>query len=216
MVKFDNFGQDYIVSDNLHGIVDSDISGKLHIHKDLTPMLDKSNFTIDLKVVNGQLDNYAPLSYLEDFFKDKNLNKVRFDTLENTFDFKSNVLTVPTMTINSSLGFIELWGTQNLNDNMNMFFKVPLKLVTKAAFQKLFKRKREDVNPTQEEAIEYQDKDKKIAYVYVNLLANANGYEVKLQRDKKSRKLAREKRRQQREERQARQAEKRKARLGLK
>ena len=43
MVKFDNFGQDYVVSDNLHGIINCDISGKLHI-KDLTPMLEKSNF----------------------------------------------------------------------------------------------------------------------------------------------------------------------------
>jgi hypothetical protein len=186
MIQFDNFGQDYVLSDNLHGIINGDLTGKLHIHKDFTPMLDKSDIVIDLQVTQGQLNNYKPLGYLENFFKDKNLDKIRFDTLQNTFELKNNVVTIPNMTINSSLGFIELWGKQNLGGDreMDLFFKVPLKLVTKAAFQKLFKRKREDIDPNKEDAIQYQDKDKKIAYVYVNLLADANDYKVKLRRDK--------------------------------
>lgn len=211
MIKFDNFGQDYVVSDNLHGIINGEIKGKLHIHKDLTPMLDKSNFTIDLEVLQGRLDNYKPMTYLEDFFKDKNLSRIRFDTLRNTLEFKNNVLTIPSMTINSSLGFIELWGEQNITGDMqtDLFMKVPLKLVTRAAFQKLFKRKPEDIDPEQEDAIEYQDKDKNIAYIHVNLLANANGYEVKLRRD---RDLRRAQRKKQIEERRAKRKARRAAR----
>jgi hypothetical protein len=184
MIKFDNFGQDYVLSDNLHGIIKGDITGKLHIHKDLTPMLDKSDIVIDLEIVKGELDHYKPLDYLEDFFKDKNLNKVRFDTLQNTFELKDNVLTIPNMTINSSIGFIELWGTQNLSSDktMNLFFKVPLKMISKAVFQKLFKRKKEEINPDKEDGIQY--KGKKNAYIHINLLADANDYEVKLRKDK--------------------------------
>lgn len=186
MVKFDNLGQDYILSDNLHGIINGDLTGKLHIHKDLTPMLDKSDIVIDLQVVKGQLEHYKPLDYLEDYFKDKNLKKVRFDTLQNTFELKNNILTIPNMTINSSIGFIELWGTQNISGDqaMNLFIKVPLKLITKTAFQKLFKQKKEAIDPDQEDAIQYKDEDKKIAYVHVNLLANANDYQIKLKKDK--------------------------------
>ncbi len=196
LVKFDNFGQDYVVSDNLHGTINGDITGKLHIHKDLTPMLDKSDFTIDVQVIQGSLENYKPMEYLEDFFKNKNLRKVRFDTLENTLELKNNVLNIPVMTINSSIGFIELWGTQNLGGNMelDLFVKVPLKLVTRAVFQKLFKRKQEEIDPNREDAIEYQDEDKKIAYVNVNLLADANSYQVKLRRDKDLRREQRKKR----------------------
>lgn len=196
LVKFDNFGQDYVVSENLQGIIKSTLKGKLHIHKDLTPMLDKSDLVMDLQVVNGQLTKYKPMEYLEDFFKDKNLKKIRFDTLQNTFELKDNMVTIPAMTINSSIGFIELWGTQNLGAEkaMDLFVKVPLKLVTKGAFQKLFKRKREEIDPNQEDAIEYQDKNKKIAYVHVNLIADANDYQVKLQKDKDLQREQRKKR----------------------
>ena len=196
LLKFDNFGQDYLVSDNLHGTINGDVTGKLHIHKDLTPMLDKSNFMIDAQVIQGRLDNYKPMEYLEDYFKDKNLKKIRFDTLENIFEFKDNVLNIPVMTINSSLGFIELWGTQSLDDNMEMdlFVKVPLKLVSRAIFQRLFKRKREDIDPDQEDAIEYKDENKKIASVNVNLLVDNNGYQVKLRKDKDLRQEQRQKR----------------------
>lgn len=211
MVKFDNFGQDYVLSDNLHGIIKGDLTGKLHIHKDLTPMLDKSDIVIDLEILKGQLDNYQPLEYLENFFKDKNLKKVRFDTLQNTFELKNNVLTIPNMTINSSIGFIELWGTQNLNADkkMNLFFKVPLKVITKAVFQKLFKRKKEEIDPDKEDGIQYQDKDKKNAYVHINLLADANDYEVKLRKD---RDLLHEQRKKRLEERRAKRKAKREAR----
>lgn len=210
LLKFDNFGQDYVVSDNLHGKISGDISGKLHIHQDLTPILDKSDFMIDMQVVQGQLENYKPMEYLENFFKDKNLQKIRFDTLQNTFEIKNNVLKIPVMTINSSLGFIELWGTQNLDGNMEMdlFVKVPLKLVTRAVFQKLFKRKREDIDPDQEDAIEYKDEDKKNASIYVNLLADANGYQIKLRKDKD---LRREQRKKSLAERRAKRKAKREA-----
>lgn len=211
MLKFDNFGQDYVVSDNLHGIIDCDLAGKLHIHKDLTPMLDKSNFIIDLQVLNGRLENYKPIEYIAEYFKDKNLQNIRFDTLQNTFEYKDQKLIIPEMTINTSLGFIELWGEQNLgrNRDMDLFVKVPLKIITKAVFQKLFKRKQEEVNLAQEDAIEYQDKDKKIAYVHVHLQVTQDGYSVKLQRDRDK---LREERKKRRAERKAERKKKREER----
>ena len=200
LVKFDNFGQDYIVSENLHGIINCDLSGKLHMHKDLTPMMDKSKFLIDVEVLNGRLENYKPVEYLADYFKDKNLKKIRFDTLRNTFEIDDHILKIPAMTINSSLGFIELWGDQQLGgeQEMNLFFKVPMKLITKAVFQKLFKRKQEEVDPEKEDAIEVQDKDKKIAYVHVNLLVQNDGYSVTLKKDKDKRREQRQKKREER------------------
>jgi hypothetical protein len=213
MVKFDNFGQDYLISDNLHGLINCGINGKLHVHKDLTPMLDKSNFEIDLEVLNGRLENYQPVAYLADYFKDKNLNKIRFDTLQNIFKIENNLLKIPAMTINSTLGFIELWGEQRLGgpQSMDLFFKIPLKLVTKAVFHKLFKKQQEEVDFDKEDAIEYQDKSKKIPYVNVHLLVDEKGYELKLEKDKDRRRNVRQKRRASRiADREARRASRRK------
>jgi hypothetical protein len=92
------------------------------------------------------------------------------------------------MTINSSLGFLELWGEQDLNMNMDFFFKIPLKLISKAAFQKLFKRKMEEVDLEKEDAIQYQDKNKKIIFVNVNMKGNMNDYSISLKRYKRLKK----------------------------
>ena len=182
MVKFDNFGQDYILSENLHGYVNCDLSGKLHLHKDLTPMLAASELDIALEVLQGRLDNYEPMTYLADYFADKNLSRIRFDTLRNTLRLQDNVLSIPSMTVNSTLGFLELWGTQSLDDDlaMDLSLKIPLSLVSRAAFSKLFKRPPEEVDPAQEDAIIYQEADKRIAYAYVQLLTKGDDYEVKL------------------------------------
>ena len=145
-------------------------------------MIEASSLKIDLEVLEGRLDNYEPMSYLADYFADKNLNRIRFDTLRNTFLLKDNVLTIPRMTVNSSIGFLELWGTQNLGGDMEMdlALKIPLSLVSQAAFSRLFRRSREEVDPTQEDAIVYQGEENKVAYTYIKLLADVNDYDVQL------------------------------------
>jgi len=182
MVKFENFGQDYIVSDNLHGFVNCEMDGKLQVHKDLTPMIEASKLNIQMEVLEGRLDNYEPMSYLADYFADKNLSRIRFDTLRNTFTLSNNMLSIPRMTINSSLGFMELWGTQDLGEafETDLSLKIPLSLVSRAAFSKLFKRTPEEVDPSQNDAIIYQEDGKKVAYTHVRLLSNVDDYEVKL------------------------------------
>jgi hypothetical protein len=120
MVKFDNFGQDHLVSENLHGIFSGVISGKIHMHADLVPKMDDSDITIDMTVLNGRLENYAPIVAMAEYFQDKNVSKVFFDTLTNVFTLKKSVLDIPTMTINSSLGFMEITGKQKIDGNLDM------------------------------------------------------------------------------------------------
>jgi hypothetical protein len=186
MMKFENFGQDHLISENLHGKISCGISGKVRMHADMVPILDKSELLMDVEIVNGILENYKPMEYIADYFKDKNLSKIRFDTLQNEFEFKNSKLIIPRMTINSSIGFLELWGEQDMNMNMDFFFKIPLKLISKAAFQKLFKRKEEEVDFDKEDAIQYQDKNKKIVYVNINMKGNSEDYSISLKRDKRT------------------------------
>jgi hypothetical protein len=59
---------------------------------------------------------------------------VRFDTLRDKFTFKDGALTIPSMNINSSLGFMEISGTQSLDTHMEYYVRIPLKLVTQVGF----------------------------------------------------------------------------------
>jgi hypothetical protein len=187
LIKFENFGQDYLINENLHGKVSGTITSKFLVYPDLTPIIDKSEAKMDLTVYQGSIVNFAPLSAMATYFSDRNLSNVRFDTLSNTFDLKDGVLNIPRMNINSSLGFIELSGKQSLDLKMDYFIRIPLGLVTSVGFKSLFGGKnKNEVDPDQEDAIVYRDDNKRVRFVNVNMKGTPDDYKISLGRDRKS------------------------------
>jgi hypothetical protein len=188
MVKFDNFGQDFMINENLHGRVSGTITSKFLVHPDLTPIIEKSEAHMDLTVYQGSLVNFTPMQAMSSYFKDKNLNMVRFDTLQNTFDLKEGTLHIPSMTVNSSLGFIELSGKQGLDLSMDYFIRVPLGMVTQVGFKSLFGGKnKNEIDPDREDEIVFRNEDKRIRFVNINVKGTPENYEFSLGRDKTNR-----------------------------
>ena len=178
LVKFENFGQDHVVSENLHGKFSGHITGKIHLHGDLVPKLDDSDIKIEMTVLNGRLENYAPIVALADYFQDKNVSKVFFDTLQNTLTLKKSVLKIPAMTINSSIGFMEIRGEQRIDGNMDMDYTigVPWKMITSVGSQKLFRRKEKDSESDDE--IQYRQSNSK--FVYIRMTGDLENYKIGL------------------------------------
>lgn len=189
LFKFENFGQDYIVAENLHGRFTGKITGKIHMHTDFTPKIDDSEIHLDLDVTHGRLENFAMLSYMSEYFSDKNLSKVLFDTLNNHLDLVDGVMTIPTMEINSSLGHIEISGKQDLAGNMEYYLRIPWKMVTKAASSKLFGKNKEEVPNDQIDDIQYGKEKQR--YVNVKIIGNEDGYTFTLGKPKKDKKRKR-------------------------
>lgn len=180
LLKFENFGQDHIVSENIHGKFTGRISGELLMHRDLVPIIDKSELHLDVEVTEGRLEKYAPLAVVAEYFKDKNINKVLFDTLKNHIDIKNGEMSFPMMTINSSLGFMEVSGKQDFSSNMEYYIRIPFKMVTEVAKNKLFggKKDEQQVDPEQEDEIQYKDESKRTRYVNLRLTAKEGDYKV--------------------------------------
>jgi len=188
LFKFENFGQDYLINENLHGLVSGTIVSKFLVYPDLTPIIEKSEAKMDLTVYQGRLVNFTPLQAMGEYFKDKNLNNVRFDTLSNTFELREGVLNIPRMNINSSLGFIELSGKQSLDLNMDYFIRIPLGLVTQVGFRSLFGGKSSDeIDPDREDAIVYRNDNRRVRFVNVNMRGTPDDYQIGLGRDKEGR-----------------------------
>lgn len=184
LVKFDNFGQDQLISDNLHGFLTGRITGKILLHKDLTPMINDSDLQIDASIENGRLDNFAPMQAMSAYFGDKNLNRIKFDKLENRFMLKNGQLSFPNMTINSTLGYIEIAGSQTVDLNMDYYVRVPLKIVGKAAFNKLFKSKPKEISPEQEDELIIKDPEKRTRFINIRMLGTPDDYKISLQKKK--------------------------------
>lgn len=180
LFKMENFGQDYLISENLKGKISGKISSKFKVHPDLTPILDQSEAKMDLRVYDGALVNFAPLQAMASYFADRNLNRVRFDTLSNNFELKNGALLIPKMDINSSLGFIELSGRQNLDMNMDYLISVPLSMVTQVGFRSLFGKNQNEVDPDQEDAIISRNEDRRVRFVNLRMTGTPDNYDVKL------------------------------------
>lgn len=183
--RFENFGQEQIVSENLQGSMSGSITGKAHMHADLTPKIDGTTIQMELEIINGHLKNYSPLNALSEYFKNKNLSIIRFDTLSNKLDVTNGMITIPGMTINSSLGFMEISGTQDINNHMEYYFRIPLKLATKSARQKLFGKKESIADSSQIDVIQYKNTNKKTRYLNLKLIGTPDDFKVSLGRKRK-------------------------------
>ncbi len=183
LFKFENFGQDAIVSENLHGKLYSDIWGNIRVYPDLVPDLDQSEVHLDAIVLDGRLENYEPMMLFADYFGDKDLTNVRFDTLQNHMDITNGTLSIPTMTIESTLGHLELSGRQDMDFNMDYYFRIPFSVIKEAAKNKIFGAKRDD-DGSEDEIIEV-DPDKKIRYLNVNIVGTMDDYKIRLRKPKR-------------------------------
>lgn len=189
LFKFENFGQDALLNDKVHGKITGKVKSTFRMHPDLTPILDQSEAHMDLRITHGSIHDFAPIMAMSDYFKDKNLRIIRFDTLQNVLDLKDGVLSVPNMIINSSIGFLELSGQQHLDLNMTYFVRVPLKLVTQVAWRKLFGGKsKEEVDPDQVDEIEEVGDLNKIRFLNIRISGTPDKYDISLGRDKSKRK----------------------------
>ncbi|MEM8846635.1 MAG: AsmA-like C-terminal region-containing protein [Bacteroidota bacterium] len=184
LFKFENFGQDHLVSENLHGKLSSKIEGKIKVYPDMVPDLNESEIHIDVKVLEGRLENYEPMSMLSSYMGDKNLKNIRFDTLQNHLDITKGRITIPSMTIESTLGHMELSGTHDSEHNIDYFLRIPWKTVKKAAIYKLFGNKKNQDSLMQEEKIIEVDSKKKVRYLNLKIQGHIDEYEISLGKNK--------------------------------
>jgi hypothetical protein len=179
MFKFDNFGQDELINENIHGKITGTITSTFRMHPDLTPIIEESEAHMELMITEGSIVKFAPMLAMADYFKDKNLNIVRFDTLQNVMDLKNGSLSFPNMTINSSLGFMQIAGTQNVDMSMEYFVRIPLKMVTQVGFGALFGgKKANETDPEQLDEIAKMDPNSRTRFL--NLRISGNPDDVKI------------------------------------
>jgi hypothetical protein len=182
LFKFENFGQDVILSENLHGKLNTSITGKIRVYPDLVVDLDQSEVHIDAEILKGRLENYEPVKMLSEYFGDKDLTQIKFDTLQNHMDIVNGAITIPNMTIESTLGHMEISGTQNMNDEIDYYMRIPLRVLWNATKNKIFGAKEND--PETKDKIIKVDSTKRIRYVNLNIKGTIDNYDIKLKKDK--------------------------------
>lgn len=190
--KFDNFGQTFLLQNNIKGQVSGKIKSKVLVHSDLSIDLHRTTAHVEASISNGELINFEPFQAMESYMGDKNLKRVRFDKIENTLDIKNGVVSIPKMVINSSIGYLLIDGKQSVDLNMDYQIQVPFKMVKKAIINAVFKKKKKP-DGTEEEVKEEDLPEDEIvtrpeggsgAYIYVHVLGKPASFKIKVGRRK--------------------------------
>ncbi|NRA51857.1 MAG: hypothetical protein HRU12_22250, partial [Phaeodactylibacter sp.] len=182
LFKYENFGQDEFLSDYVHGKLSADITGQIRIYPDLVPDLDQSEIHMDVELLNGRLENYEPVLMLSDYMGDKDLSSVQFDTLQNQMDITNGVITIPNMTIESSLGKYELSGEQSLIGNLDYYVRIPWAIIKQGARYKLFGSPKSKDEQVGEDAVTEADSDKKTRYLNLRVKGTLDDYDIQLRK----------------------------------
>ncbi|PLX24223.1 MAG: hypothetical protein C0599_02805 [Salinivirgaceae bacterium] len=165
--QMNDFGQNYIVSDNLKGQLTASISSDFVFNPQFKVKTESIYLDADVEVVDGELINYKALEELSDFISVDELNHIKFNTLKNRISIHDNKIVIPQMQIQSSAIDIGVVGEHYFNDNIDYQISVGL---TDVLFGKIPRKLRKDSK---------RRKNKKLT-LFVDITGNINDPKISL------------------------------------
>jgi hypothetical protein len=139
---FDNFGQNELTGKNIHGRLNASVMGDFYINKQKNIDKNKTSAKIDLKIVNGSLTNFKPISKLSKFIEIDEVNQIKFKEIKNTVIISKNMIIIPTTEISSSALDLTLSGIHSFENDYEYHFKV---LLSDILFKKARNNKKENL-----------------------------------------------------------------------
>ena len=123
---FHNFGQSFLKAENIKGT----LSGTLSL---LLPMDSLMNYNIKTltaegkyHLVNGALINFDPVKQLSRFIELSELENISFESLENDFFIRNNLLYIPQMEVISSAANLSVNGKHSFDNDYEYHVKILL------------------------------------------------------------------------------------------
>ena len=117
--EFDEFGQTGIMSTNLKGTADAKVLFSTSLYMDYSLNTESIEAIADLKISNGELNNFKPLQALSRFLDANELQNVKFSTLTNRIEIINKTVIIPSMEINSSALNLAGYGTHSFGNEID-------------------------------------------------------------------------------------------------
>jgi hypothetical protein len=124
--QMENFGQTTMTDKNVKGRVSADVQFNSAWSVDLNIDSRKVRSTCDITIENGELINFTPILALSRYLKVPDLNHIRFSTLKNQIYIANELISIPSMAINSSAMNITASGTHNFDNIVDYRIKLLL------------------------------------------------------------------------------------------
>lgn len=147
---FSNFGQTEFTSNNLKGSLQTTVQLDMLFDRSFNPDEKSISCIAQIKIDDGQLNNYEPMQALSSFIALHDLKNVRFQSFENTLRIENRVVYIPFMSVKNNAMNLELSGTHSFDNYIDYRMKVRVTdlLATKSGWAL---RKREDQLTSEED-----------------------------------------------------------------
>ncbi len=166
--SFDNFGQDFLVKENLKGIITTSSQVSMSMRQDLKIDIKSIIVDADISIINGELIEFKPLYSLSKFIELNELKNIKFSTLHNNIYIKDEKIFIPNMKVNSNAFNIDLEGEHAFAGNFKYSIRV---LLSDLLSNKARKAKREN---TEFGVIQDDNTEKMNLFLIVKGDANGN------------------------------------------
>jgi hypothetical protein len=139
--SFNNFSQTFITNKHLKGSLSGTLNFISEWNNDFDLMADKIVADSKIQITGGELVNFEPMTSLSRFIEVEELKHVRFSKLQNEIFIRNQIVTIPTMEIQSSAFNITVSGTHGFNNQFNYRLRV---LLSDVLFAKAKRAKKEN------------------------------------------------------------------------
>ena len=123
---FENFKQTFIQDRNLRGQLSSEVQANLVFDEQLNLLSPLAKANIQVSIVNGELNNFAPMQKLSFFLRRRELANIRFSKLQNNIHVENRIVSIPEMEIRSSVSNISVFGTHTFDQEMEYHLRFPI------------------------------------------------------------------------------------------
>jgi hypothetical protein len=157
--QMDNFNQQTLTDKHINGKATAYIEN-LGIQWDKNyRFIEQSVYSlVNIKIENGELNNYKPLESLSKFIHLSDLQNISFSTMQNQVEIKNSTIHIPAMEIRSSALDIDLSGTHTFDNAIDYQIKLGLGELLAGKF---FGKSKNKEN--------YETGDKGGIYIYVSM-----------------------------------------------
>ena len=100
-------------------------------------------------------------------------------------DITNGIITIPNMTIESTLGHYELSGQQSLIGKLDYYIRIPWKIIRQGARYKLFGNKKTKDGEVGDDEIIEKDSNKKTRYLNLRVKGTLDDYDIQLRKKRK-------------------------------
>lgn len=124
----------YTLKENFDGLVSADGMAEIFITPELRVDMAATTAIFNVRIEDGALINFTPLQAAAKFLDNRDLNYVKFATLQNSFPLTlmDSRITVPLMIVESTAGQMLIEGEQGLDKSFLYLLRIPPKLAREA------------------------------------------------------------------------------------